>query len=73
MRCPVCARELAIDACALARGGPRPPYFPFCGERCKLVDFGRWATGRYAIPGEPVDDAAANDLEADGEGDAPLR
>lgn len=27
---------------------------PFCSERCKLLDLGDWATGRNAIPGEPV-------------------
>jgi endogenous inhibitor of DNA gyrase (YacG/DUF329 family) len=24
--------------------------FPFCSERCKLIDLGRWADGRYQIP-----------------------
>jgi endogenous inhibitor of DNA gyrase (YacG/DUF329 family) len=23
---------------------------PFCSERCKLIDLGDWAEGRYAIP-----------------------
>lgn len=26
------------------------PYRPFCSERCKLVDFGQWATESYRIP-----------------------
>jgi endogenous inhibitor of DNA gyrase (YacG/DUF329 family) len=26
------------------------PYRPFCSERCKLIDFGQWATGSYRIP-----------------------
>jgi len=31
--------------------------FPFCSERCKLVDLGRWLDGRYAIevPAEATD------------------
>lgn len=29
-------------------------YRPFCSERCKLIDFGEWASERHAIPGEPV-------------------
>lgn len=27
---------------------------PFCSERCKLIDFGEWATGENAIPGDPL-------------------
>ncbi|MGM0632828.1 MAG: DNA gyrase inhibitor YacG [Pseudomonadota bacterium] len=33
---------------------------PFCSERCKLLDFGDWASERHSIPGEP---AAPEDLE----------
>ena len=27
---------------------------PFCSKRCKLIDFGEWASERNSIPGEPV-------------------
>jgi endogenous inhibitor of DNA gyrase (YacG/DUF329 family) len=27
----------------------RGPY-PFCSERCKLIDLGRWLDGKYQIP-----------------------
>ena len=30
------------------------PYRPFCSERCKLVDLGRWLDGGYALPGPPA-------------------
>jgi hypothetical protein len=23
---------------------------PFCSERCKLIDFGAWASGAYRVP-----------------------
>jgi endogenous inhibitor of DNA gyrase (YacG/DUF329 family) len=23
---------------------------PFCSERCKLIDFGAWATEQYRVP-----------------------
>jgi uncharacterized protein len=40
------------------------PYRPFCSERCKLIDFGAWANGDYAIPveapPEPGEDAELN-------------
>jgi hypothetical protein len=26
---------------------------PFCSERCKLIDLGKWLDGSYTIPGEP--------------------
>jgi endogenous inhibitor of DNA gyrase (YacG/DUF329 family) len=32
------------------------PWRPFCSERCKLIDLGRWATEEYRIPGEPAKD-----------------
>jgi len=25
-------------------------FFPFCSERCKLIDLGKWLDGRYVIP-----------------------
>mgnify|MGYP006125333665 FL=1 len=24
---------------------------PFCSEKCKLIDFGAWATEKFKIPG----------------------
>jgi endogenous inhibitor of DNA gyrase (YacG/DUF329 family) len=27
-------------------------YFPFCSERCRLVDLGAWLDGDYRIPSE---------------------
>jgi len=40
-RCPVCdtAVELATTATA-----------PFCSDRCRLVDLGRWLDEGYAVP-----------------------
>jgi endogenous inhibitor of DNA gyrase (YacG/DUF329 family) len=34
-----------------AEGEPRGAY-PFCSERCKLIDLGRWLGGKYQIPVE---------------------
>ncbi len=25
---------------------------PFCSQRCKLIDFGAWADGKYSVPAE---------------------
>jgi endogenous inhibitor of DNA gyrase (YacG/DUF329 family) len=46
MRCPICNKP--IDE----REQDRPPQstYPFCSERCKLIDLGRWLDGKYQIP-----------------------
>jgi len=52
MRCPVCRKTVEATA----------PLRPFCSERCKMIDLGRWLDGSYAIPGEP---ATGEDVEDD--------
>jgi uncharacterized protein len=48
-RCPVCGKP-AGEALR-----------PFCSERCRKVDLGRWLSEGYAIPGEPEQDAEERD------------
>ena len=36
-------------------------YRPFCSERCRMADLGRWLRGDYRVPGSPVDEAAAQE------------
>jgi len=52
--CPTCKSELERDASD----------FPFCCERCRLIDLGRWSDGSYAIPSEEtvVDNEESNEL-----------
>jgi endogenous inhibitor of DNA gyrase (YacG/DUF329 family) len=40
-------------------------HFPFCSERCQLVDLGKWLNEEYRIPGEPAspDDLPQDDRE----------
>ena len=45
MQCPTCKKEVALPA----DGAPMGP-FPFCSDRCKLIDLGRWLDGKYQIP-----------------------
>lgn len=40
--CPRCDKPSLFTA--------ENPYRPFCSERCKLIDLGNWADGRYALP-----------------------
>ncbi len=44
-RCPICGKETTWED---------NPYRPFCSERCRLMDLGKWASGDYRIPGEKV-------------------
>jgi uncharacterized protein len=39
LRCPTC-RSLVL-------AGSQD--FPFCSERCRLIDLGKWASGGYVI------------------------
>jgi endogenous inhibitor of DNA gyrase (YacG/DUF329 family) len=51
MTCPTCRA-------AVARDPARPnKLFPFCSERCHLVDLGRWLGEEYRIAGPPADTA----------------
>ncbi|MFH1808941.1 MAG: DNA gyrase inhibitor YacG [Pseudomonadota bacterium] len=43
MTCPVCHKDL----------GPETMHRPFCSERCKLIDLGRWLGEGYRVPGHP--------------------
>jgi endogenous inhibitor of DNA gyrase (YacG/DUF329 family) len=47
-RCPICAKTFEIAALTDL------PSFPFCSDRCKLIDLGRWIDGKYAVPGPEV-------------------
>ena len=43
-RCPICRK---------ATDSERSADFPFCSERCKLLDLGNWSSEKYVIS-EPV-------------------
>jgi endogenous inhibitor of DNA gyrase (YacG/DUF329 family) len=45
LRCPTC-RTLVVAG---------DENFPFCSERCRLIDLGKWASGAYVIS-TPVTD-----------------
>ena len=61
MRCPICKRPVHDPT----RGDESSKYFPFCSERCKLIDLGRWLDGKYQIPVTgPEEDASDDDTTA---------
>ncbi len=38
-RCPICNEPTAPDATT----------FPFCSDRCRKIDLGKWLDGKYII------------------------
>jgi len=57
VRCPICGKSLEIGSLS------ELPSFPFCTDRCRLLDLGRWIDGNYVIPGAglPEDQDEAED------------
>lgn len=43
------------------------PYFPFCSERCKLIDFGAWMDEKYRIE-EDIGNDGVKCIDEKGEG-----
>ena len=57
MQCPICKKP--VEEPGRGQGGPEAgarSYFPFCSERCKLIDLGRWLGGKYQIPVVELDE-----------------
>ena len=46
-------RPAAQRPCPVCRKPAAPGLRPFCSERCRQVDLGRWLAGDYAIPNDP--------------------
>ncbi|HEY1272018.1 MAG TPA: DNA gyrase inhibitor YacG [Terriglobales bacterium] len=49
--CPICKKKVAgTDS-----------DFPFCSERCRMIDLGKWASGKYVIS-SPLRDTSEDEL-----------
>jgi len=44
LHCPVCEKQFPPEA---------SDAMPFCSERCRLIDLGRWLDEKYGMPVEP--------------------
>jgi endogenous inhibitor of DNA gyrase (YacG/DUF329 family) len=60
-RCPTCHRSFSLSGSATSAASK---VFPFCSERCKLVDLGAWLDEGYRIPARP-DDGSDDASETD--------
>jgi endogenous inhibitor of DNA gyrase (YacG/DUF329 family) len=45
LHCPICKKPVKSQ----------DPEFPFCSDRCRRIDLGKWASGGYVIS-SPVQD-----------------
>jgi endogenous inhibitor of DNA gyrase (YacG/DUF329 family) len=45
MNCPICKKEVEEGSLE----------FPFCSDRCRLIDLGNWASEKYVVstPAQP--------------------
>ncbi len=50
--CPLCKKTTTWE---------ENPWRPFCSERCKLTDLGKWASGEYRIEGEKEEEKKVED------------
>lgn len=44
--CPICKKALSDRL-----------FYPFCSERCQMIDLGCWLDEKYSIPGDKEKDS----------------
>lgn len=44
-KCPTCGKPVDWQD---------NPWRPFCSERCKLIDFDKWTSDEYRVPGRQI-------------------
>ena len=57
LQCPTC--KAAVQA--------KDEHFPFCSDRCRLLDLGKWASGGYKISSPILDPEVLENLQSRGE------
>ena len=57
-RCPICKAETDSE---------RDADFPFCSERCRLLDLGAWASEKYVISEKVISEDSSEAPRADEE------
>ncbi|MBF0518886.1 MAG: DNA gyrase inhibitor YacG [Nitrospirae bacterium] len=60
IKCPMCSKDVEYTG---------NPFRPFCSERCKLTDLGKWASDEYRIAGSPINNDDSVDNNDDTEED----
>ena len=54
LKCPICKKDVKLGEAD----------FPFCSERCRLIDLGNWSAEKYRIssPADPQMDEEDPDV-----------
>ena len=55
LRCPTCKTLVAAE----------DEHFPFCSDRCRLIDLGKWASGGYRISSPVLDPEVLEGLDTE--------
>lgn len=55
LRCPTCRSIVTMEE----------ENFPFCSDRCRLIDLGKWASGAYRISSPILDPEVLEGLGGD--------
>lgn len=53
LRCPTCSTLVLRD----------DPNLPFCSDRCRVIDLGKWASGAYRISSPILDPEVLEGLD----------
>jgi uncharacterized protein len=57
---------MAEPLCVYCGRAPADPAWrPFCSERCRLADLGRWLSGDYRVAGQPLPRPADDETDDD--------
>ncbi|HEX4077070.1 MAG TPA: DNA gyrase inhibitor YacG [Candidatus Acidoferrales bacterium] len=55
-RCPICKKP---------RDSETDAEFPFCSQRCRLLDLGNWASEKYVVSEPAMDESSSEIPERD--------
>ncbi len=55
LRCPTCKTLVTAQ----------DEFFPFCTDRCRVIDLGKWASGAYRISSPILDPEVLEGLDPD--------
>jgi uncharacterized protein len=56
-RCPICHKVVKAPT---KEPSEETEFFPFCSERCKLIDLGAWFDAKYKITAAPASEESEN-------------
>jgi endogenous inhibitor of DNA gyrase (YacG/DUF329 family) len=60
LKCPICKKPVTS----------KDAEFPFCSDRCRLIDLGKWASGGYVVSSPVQDGDSVEDFSRDSDEDS---